>query len=118
VVRQADAVADERYPIAGTDRSGSFEEAVLACVAAIPPGRVMSYGDVAEFVGSRAPRAVGRVLAGCEPDVPWHRVLGADGRCAHHLVVEQLERLRAEGVAVTGGRVLMRRFRWDGLSAG
>jgi alkylated DNA nucleotide flippase Atl1 len=107
-------VAVARYPIAGTDALGSFDEAVLACVGAIPAGRVMSYADVAEFIGSRAPRAVGRVLAGCEPDVPWHRVLRADGRCAHHLEVEQLQRLRADGVSVTGGRVSMSRYRWNG----
>jgi methylated-DNA-protein-cysteine methyltransferase related protein len=102
------------YPIAGTDRTGTFDEAVLACVSAIPSGRVMSYGDVAEYVGSRAPRSVGRVLAVDGSDVPWHRVIGANGRPAHHLEAEQLERLRAEGVRVTDGRVDMARYRWDG----
>lgn len=102
------------YPIAGTDGTGTFDDAVLACVSAIPSGRVMSYGDVAEYVGSRAPRSVGRVLAMEGSDVPWHRVIGADGRPAHHLEAEQLERLRAEGVRVTDGRVDMARYRWDG----
>jgi methylated-DNA-protein-cysteine methyltransferase-like protein len=74
----------------------------------------MSYGDVAEYVGSRAPRAVGWVLAHEGSEVPWHRVISANGRCAHHLVIEQLERLRAEGVRVTDGRVDMARYRWDG----
>ncbi|MGI8881642.1 MAG: MGMT family protein [Jatrophihabitans sp.] len=107
------------YPITGTHRTGTFDDAVLAAVAHIPRGRVMSYGDVAEFIGSSAPRAVGRVLAasGGEWDgkpVPWHRVLTASGRCAHHLEDEQLQRLRAEGVSVTDGRISMRRYRWDG----
>ncbi len=107
------------YPITGTDRTGTFEDAVLAAVAHIPTGRVMSYGDVAEYIGSGAPRAVGRVLAMSagewdgEP-VPWHRVLTASGRCAHGLADEQLQRLRAEGISVTDGRVSMRRYRWDG----
>jgi alkylated DNA nucleotide flippase Atl1 len=35
---------------------------ILACVEAIPPGRVMSYGDVAEYAGANSARTVGRVL--------------------------------------------------------
>ena len=31
-------------------------------------------------------------------DLPWHRVLRADGTCAPHIAAEQRERLRAEGV--------------------
>jgi methylated-DNA-protein-cysteine methyltransferase-like protein len=95
---------------------GEFAAAVLDCVAAIPTGRVMSYGDVAEFVGSRAPRSVGMVLAHEGHQVPWHRVLRADGSCAAHLVGEQVARLRAEGVRVDGDRVDMARYRWDGAS--
>ena len=87
---------------------------ILACVLAIPPGRVMTYGDVAEYVGSRAPRHVGRVLAHDGGTVPWHRVLRADGSCAAHLSVEQHRRLRAEGVGFVGDRVDLARYRWDG----
>jgi methylated-DNA-protein-cysteine methyltransferase-like protein len=83
-------------------------------VAAVPAGRVMSYGDVAEFVGTRAVRMVGRVLAVDGGGVPWHRILRADGSMAAHLVVEQTRRLRAEGVRVEGGRVQLDRYRWDG----
>jgi alkylated DNA nucleotide flippase Atl1 len=54
------------------------------------------------------------VLAVEASDVPWHRVIGANGRPAHHLEAEQLERLRAEGVSVTDGCVDMARYRWDG----
>ena len=89
-------------------------EAILACVERIPPGRVMTYGDVAEYVRSRAPRMVGRVLAAEGGSVPWHRVLRADGSCADHLYPEQRQRLIAEGVLFTGDRIDMRRYRWDG----
>ncbi|MGH3606141.1 MAG: MGMT family protein, partial [Pseudonocardiaceae bacterium] len=44
---------------------------------------------------------------------PWHRVLRADGTPAPHLAVEQLARLRDEGVPVEGGCVSMRRSRQD-----
>jgi methylated-DNA-protein-cysteine methyltransferase-like protein len=87
---------------------------ILGCVESIPPGRVMTYGDVAEYVGSRAPRMVGRVLANDGGTVPWHRVLRADGTCADHLRDEQRQRLIAEGVRFHNGRVDLRAYRWDG----
>jgi methylated-DNA-protein-cysteine methyltransferase related protein len=92
----------------------SLAHRILSCVESIPAGRVMTYGDVAEYVGSRAPRMVGRVLALDGGSVPWHRVLRADGTCADHLVDEQRQRLIAEGVRFANGRVDLRRYRWDG----
>jgi methylated-DNA-protein-cysteine methyltransferase-like protein len=92
----------------------SLAERILACVEAIPSGKVMSYGDIAEYVGSKAPRNVGRVLAADGGTVPWHRVLRADGSCAEHLRGEQLARLRAEGVPIKGERVDLAAARWDG----
>lgn len=52
---------------------------VLDVVDSIKPGTVMSYGDVAEFLGSGGPRQVGRVLALWGGGVPWWRVVRADG---------------------------------------
>ena len=80
-------------------------EAVRAAVRAIPPGEVRSYGEVAADAGLRSARLVGRVLAVDGHDLPWHRVVRADGRFAPHLAVEQAERLRAEGVLAADGRV-------------
>ena len=71
----------------------------------------MTYGDVAEYVGSKAPRNVGRVLAADGGTVPWHRVLRADGTCAEHIRAEQLGLLRAEGVPIRGDRVDLARLR-------
>ncbi len=97
---------------------GEVDAAVRACVRLIPPGAVMTYGDVAEYVGTRAPRIVGRVLAGSgEQDrgLPWHRVVRADGTCAEPVRQEQLRRLRREGVPFDGrGRVDLLAARWDG----
>jgi methylated-DNA-protein-cysteine methyltransferase related protein len=87
---------------------------ILACVESIPAGRVMTYGDVAEFVGASSPRIVGRVLAMDDGSVPWHRVLRANGSLAEHLYTEQRQRLLAEGVRFRGDRVDLARFRWDG----
>jgi alkylated DNA nucleotide flippase Atl1 len=105
------------WPIPGSRRVGSVEEAVLAAVSLIPPGRVMAYSDVAEFVGLKSGRTVGRILAGADDvddEVPWHRVLRADGTMADHIRAEQMQRLRGEGVPINGLRVDMNNARWDG----
>jgi O-6-methylguanine DNA methyltransferase len=91
-----------------------FAQRVLDAVDRIPRGKVMSYGDVADYVGAGSPRAVGTVLARYGAEVPWHRVLHNDGTCATHKADRQLDLLRAEGVPVVGARVDMRRARWDG----
>jgi methylated-DNA-protein-cysteine methyltransferase related protein len=95
----------------------TLDQAVLAAVRLIPRGRVMTYGDVAEYVGTRAARNVGRILAGAgnvDDELPWHRVVRADGTCAEHIRAEQLQRLRGEGVPFVRGRIDLDRARWDG----
>lgn len=88
---------------------------ILAAVAAIPRGRVASYGQVAANAGlPRGARLVGRVLARSSGRLPWHRVLGASGRISlppgSAAFAEQIRRLEAEGVAVRAGRVAKRHF--------
>ena len=93
---------------------------IFDAVAAIPPGRVASYGQIAARAGlpGRA-RLVGKVLGldseGLE--LPWFRVLRADGRIAFppgsRGFREQVERLRAEGVDVRNGRIRMQQFGLD-----
>lgn len=89
---------------------------ILAAIRAIPRGEVAAYGVVAQRAGlpGRA-RLVARVLAqGDAADLPWHRVLRADGRIAFPPGSEpfrtQRARLQAEGVTVdANGRVRMPR---------
>jgi methylated-DNA-protein-cysteine methyltransferase-like protein len=95
----------------------TIAELILACVESIPPGRVMTYGDVAEFVGANTPRLVGHVLRVDGGSVPWHRVLKADGTFAHHLADEQRQLLAGDGVFLDRGRVSLSKYRWDGRSA-
>jgi alkylated DNA nucleotide flippase Atl1 len=87
---------------------------ILACVESIPAGRVMTYGDVAEFVGASSARIVGRVLALDDGSVPWHRVLRANGTLAEHLYTGQRQRLLAEGVRFNGDKVVLADHRWTG----
>jgi alkylated DNA nucleotide flippase Atl1 len=96
--------------------SEALAQQILACVEAIPAGRVMTYGDVAEYAGAPSARIVGRVLALDDGSVPWHRVLRADGSLAEHLYTEQRQRLLSEGVRFRGNRVELAAFRWDGVT--
>jgi alkylated DNA nucleotide flippase Atl1 len=95
-----------------------FDERVLAVVEAIPAGRVMSYGDIAEYVGAGGPRQVGKVMSLCGGSVPWWRVLHADGSPPAGHEPEALALLRADGTPLRSGgaRVDMRAARWDGQS--
>ncbi|MBC9943828.1 MGMT family protein [Leucobacter sp. cx-328] len=54
-------------------------DAVLDVVERIPPGRVMTYGDVGIAIGVEAPRAIGRVMALFGHASPWWRVVPASG---------------------------------------
>jgi alkylated DNA nucleotide flippase Atl1 len=71
-------------------------ERVLGVVESIPPGQVMTYGDIAATIGSRAPRAVGKVMAYGGSDVPWWRVIRASGHPPQCHEGEALQYYRAE----------------------
>ena len=99
--------------MSSSDDPGDFES-VFAYVRTIPPGRVASYGDVGAAVGVTA-RTVGWALGACPDDVPWQRVVGADGylriaRRSPHLRDLQKSLLEGEGVTVKDGFFVERRF--------
>ncbi|MGX6447456.1 MGMT family protein, partial [Patulibacter sp. S7RM1-6] len=78
---------------------------ILAAVRAIPEGYVRTYGDL----DPGAPRLVGRVLATTDEEVPWQRVVRADGSVPKG--PRQRGLLRAEGVPLRGDRVDLRAAR-------
>jgi methylated-DNA-protein-cysteine methyltransferase-like protein len=80
-----------------------YRERVYAIVRRIPPGRVMTYGQIAELLGEGyTPRTVGFVMHGAPDGTPWHRVLNAQGACSTGRVVlphdKQQRLLELEGV--------------------
>jgi alkylated DNA nucleotide flippase Atl1 len=101
-------------------RPGEYAIAVLDTVARIPPGKVMTYGDVAEYVGGGTGRHVGAVLArfGHQEDVPWHRVIRSTGEPNPTAPIEAIELLAADGTPLRPGgeRVNLAAARWDGSS--
>ena len=85
------------------DLSGDRAQEVLRRARSVPPGRVTTYGDLSPG----APRFAGAVLYACDqPDVPWQRVVRADGSLAKG--ERQRSLLAAEGVPMRGERVDMR----------
>ena len=107
-------MAAEQCPEGGRD----LVEDVLALVEQIPPGRVMSYGVIAEWLGYGGPRQVGTVMSRYGDAVPWHRVVAANGRVVPGHEAEALRRLRAEGTPLRGERVDMRVAAWHpGMAA-
>ncbi|MBK0420084.1 MGMT family protein [Leucobacter sp. CSA1] len=82
--------------------SPEFVEEVLDVVSRIPEGRVMTYGDVARAIGSRAPRAVGMVMAHYGHTVPWWRVVPASGGPPQGHDAEALPHYLAEATPLRG----------------
>ncbi|WP_127783673.1 MGMT family protein [Rhodococcus sp. X156] len=87
-------------------------ERVRELLQQVPPGRVTTYGDLADAAGLSSPRLAGRILAEDSADLAWHRVVNAAGRPAPHKSEEQLQRLRAEGAPIRDGRVVLSAARW------
>jgi methylated-DNA-protein-cysteine methyltransferase related protein len=94
-----------------------FTSRVLSTVRRIPPGRVATYGDVADLAGRPgAARAVGNIMRDCKArDVPCHRVVAAAGQLGGYGGAPGLKRslLQAEGIVVRGTRIKdFARCRW------
>jgi alkylated DNA nucleotide flippase Atl1 len=115
-----DVIATPRQSEGSTEPAGlsEFASRVLDVAESIPPGRVMSYGDIAEYVGEGGPRQVGRVMALWGGGVPWWRVVHADGRMLsgherealrHYRLERTPLRTSSDGASV---RLDMRRARW------
>jgi alkylated DNA nucleotide flippase Atl1 len=96
-----------RHPDGGDPGPPDFVEAVIRVIEAIPEGEVLTYGDVAALVGSRAARAVGRVLARYGEPLPWWRVVRSDGTFLRGFEAAALEHYEQEGTplrSVNGAR--------------
>ncbi|MGH3288024.1 MAG: MGMT family protein [Streptosporangiaceae bacterium] len=96
-----------------------FASRVLDVVDSIPAGRVMSYGDIAEYLSAGlGPRQVGRVMSVYGGAVAWWRVIHSDGTPAPGHDSRALQHYLAEGTPLRSARppvrVDMRRARWPG----
>ena len=103
--------ADAARPPGAGDRE-AFTEAVLELVEQVPPGRVVTYGQVAELLGRGGARGVGGVMARDGASVTWWRVVRANGTLPAHLVVDAQEHWLTEGTPTRRGIVDVERARW------
>ncbi|MDL2247811.1 MGMT family protein [Bacteroides sp. OttesenSCG-928-J23] len=96
------------------DKDAFFAD-VYAVVAEIPPGNVISYGEIALLLGKpQYSRMVGRALrlVPAELHLPCHRVVNSQGRLAPGWL-EQRELLVAEGISFkSSGSVDLKRCKW------
>lgn len=96
----------------------SYQERVFEIVRRIPPGRVMTYGQLAELLGEGyTPRTVGFVMHQADDSVPWHRVINSQGGCSTNKILlpenKQQFLLEAEGITFDArGRCDLARLRW------
>ncbi|MCZ4608254.1 MGMT family protein [Streptomyces sp. Lzd4kr] len=124
--RPAQDDARPEYTDAGPEHAAElpeYAERVLEVSELIPPGRVMTYGDVAEWLEEGGPRQVGRVMALYGGAAPWWRVVRSDGVLLPGHELRALEQYRAEGTPLKEAsraaeghlpRLDMKRARWDG----
>jgi len=109
-------------------KKDEFNQKVWALVRQIPPGKVCTYGQVAALVGPPAgmdpksflafgARWVGGAMAACPEDVPWQRVINAQGKVSLRPGgggSHQRDLLEAEGVIFDEhDRVDLKTFAWE-----
>jgi len=90
---------------------------VYRLVKRIPRGRVITYGQLARVLRlAGGARTAGRAMAACPAGrgIPWHRVVGADGRILLREPLASLQRrlLESEGTGLVAGRVDLERHGW------
>ena len=96
----------------------TYREAVYAIVRQIPPGNVMTYGQLAIVLGEcYTARTIGYVMHGADEGVPWQRVINSQGKCSTgRLTIPinlQQELLEAEGVIFNAtGKCDLGKFQW------
>ncbi|MBA2341091.1 MAG: MGMT family protein [Pyrinomonadaceae bacterium] len=99
------------------DKPG-YNERVYKLVRRIPVGRVMTYGQLAELLGEGyTPRTIGYVMHAAPEDVPWHRVINAQGACSTGRILlpqnKQQLLLEAEDIHFDlRGRCDLNLYRW------
>ncbi|MFN2532321.1 MAG: MGMT family protein [Pyrinomonadaceae bacterium] len=101
-----------------TEKQGDYQQKVFKLVRRIPPGRVMTYGQIAELLGAAyTARTIGFAMHGSDDRTPWHRVINAQGKCSTGRVVlphdKQQRLLENEGIVFDkSGRCDLQRYLW------
>jgi len=107
------------------DTKDSVYERIYEVVRRVPRGQVATYGQIAKIVDRCTPRMVGYAMAALRgrPDVPWQRVINAQGEISTRArgdgALRQRKLLEKEGIRFDPrGRVNLRKVRWVGSIQG
>lgn len=104
----------------------AYYEQVWAVVRQIPFARVATYGQIAKLIPhpeeispedyqACASRWVGLAMAACPDDVPWQRVINAQGKISHRPEAgKQKHLLEQEGVSFFNGKLDLSEYQWNG----
>jgi methylated-DNA-protein-cysteine methyltransferase-like protein len=97
----------------------TFYESVIDIIKKIPPGKVATYGEVADYAGNkRAARQVSYILNSSweKHKLPWHRVVNSKGGISlrkGHGYELQKKLLKREGIIFNGeDRIDLKKFQW------
>ena len=90
-----------------------FREAVLKRVKEIPPGTVVTYGDIGDRKRANVGGAMVYLVDYEDAKLPWHRVIKQDGQLSDRAMSGQRDRLRAEGITFDAdGHVNLDQYQW------
>ena len=103
-----------------------YYEQVWELVRQVPYGKVVTYGQIAQLISlplgvepqdykAFSPRWVGDAMAACPNDVPWQRVINAQGKISDRPGAQrQRHLLEQEGVIFVNDKVDLKRYQWQG----
>lgn len=104
----------------------AYNEQVWHLVRQIPPGKVTTYGQIAQMLPLPAgvepqdyktfsPRWVGEAMAACPNDVPWQRVINSQGKISQRTGAErQRHLLEEEGILFVKDKIDLKAYQWRG----
>ena len=90
-----------------------YFDAVHQLAALVPPGCVLSYGDVAELLDAGGARQAGKAMSQAPQGTPWWRIVRADGTLHPALAARAAEAWQAEQLAGPTGKISMAKKRWQ-----
>lgn len=103
-----------------------YYEQVWTIVRQIPYGKVATYGQIAQMLAAPpgialpdykafGPRWVGDAMAACPKDVPWQRVINAQGKISDRPGAQsQRQRLEEEGIVFVNDKIDLKSYQWQG----
>ncbi|MCX6049727.1 MAG: MGMT family protein [Chloroflexi bacterium] len=104
----------------------SYYEQVWQLVRQVPYGKVVTYGQIAQLLPppidvelaaykALSPRWVGDAMAACPKDVPWQRVINAQGQISERSGAQrQRQLLEEEGIIFVKDKVDLKQYQWQG----